>query len=463
MLAPNQVQNYRGSVDETQTSKSWAVTIGVVLLCALATIFLWQSLQSRKGPEPGASETVSLPEAAPSNLISLDAQTRIDSGVTVLPVMATAPAADIVIPGVVEPNQEQLQQITPLVSGRVGRIAVALGDQVRKGDLLVTIDSPQVAELHGKLHEANTRAKLARQNMERVTQSANKVALLKSKATLEETEASLNRISQLVNEGLSARKDLVAAEAEYERAKADFNFQKDISLNREVAEARATLSTAQTEVEHIKDELRALDAPLPNESNGRHHDISAIELHAPMSGTVIERLANPGAGFEANKPLLTLANTKRLWVIASVPEGKIGSITLGMPARISFDGRTLEGKVNYIDPRLNEDTRTGRVRVEIANDDNKVKVGSFVEVAFSPAGTVSGTFVPSESIQTVGDRSVVFVEKNENDFEPRDVVVGKQYGTLVAIKSGLSSGERIAGKGAFLLKSKLLKNQLGED
>lgn len=461
MLAPNHVQNFRGSVDETHSSRSWVITIGVVVICAVATFFLWQNLQNRKGAD--APEAVSQPEVPVSNLVSLEAETQNASGVKVSPVVTAAPASEIVIPGVVEPNQEQLQQITPLVSGRVGRIVVALGDQVRKGDLLVTIDSPQVAELHGRLHEANTRLRLAKQTMNRVTQSANRVALLKSKATLEETEASLTRTGQLVDEGLSARKDLVAAEAEYERAKADYNFQKDISLNREVSEARATLSTAETEVEHIKDELRALDAPLPNESSSAHHDISAIELRAPISGTVIERLANPGAGFEANKPLLTLANTKQLWVIASVPEGKISSIKLGMPARVRFEGRVLNGKVNYIDPRLNEDTRTGRVRVEIANDDNKVKVGSFVEVAFSPSGTVAGTFIPSEAIQTIADRSVVFVEKNKNEFEPRDVVAGEQLGTLVAVKSGLERSDRIVSKGAFLLKSKLLKNQLGEE
>lgn len=461
MLAPNHVKNFRGSVDGTQSSKSWVITIGVVVICAIATFFLWQNLKERKGAD--ASETVSQPELPASNLVSLKAETDGVSGVQVTTVLGAAPASEIVIPGVVEPNQEQLQQVTPLVSGRVGRIAVALGDQVRKGELLATIDSPQVAEMHGKLHEANTRLKLARQTMERVTQSANKVALLKSKATLEETEASLTRINQLVSEGLSARKDLVAAEAEHERAKADFNFQKDISLNREVSEARAELNTAETEAEHLKDELRALDAPLPNESANAHHDISGIELRAPISGTVIERLANPGAGFEANKPLLTIANTKSLWVIASVPEGKISSITLGMPAKVRFEGRIISGKVNYIDPRLNEDTRTGRVRVEIANNDNRIKVGSFVEVAFNPRGTVAGTFIPSEAVQTIADRSVVFVEKTKDEFEPRDIVPGAQAGTLVAVKSGLNTGERIVSKGAFLLKSKLLKSQLGEE
>lgn len=469
--SPRSVQD-SGRVSEGSLSiKSWVVTFGVVVACALATFLLWQNLKTEVSDSSNSNqaETISSADPALPAVLSLENGSRpgmrSESEIKVSPVIDSAPASDIVIPGVVEPNQEQLQQITPLVSGRISKIAVGLGDQVRKGDLLISIDSPQVAELHGKLHEANTRLKLARQTMERVTQSANKVALLKAKATLNESEASLTRINQLVEEGLSARKDLIAAQAEYERAKADFNFQKDISLNREVAEARAALNTAETEAEHIKDELRALDAQLPEESGSAaaQHDISEIELRAPISGTVIERTVNPGAGFEANKPLLTLANTKRLWVIAGVPEGKIGGISVGMPATVRIDGRVVNGKVNYIDPRLNEDTRTARVRVEIANDDGRIKVGSFVEVNFKPSGTVAGTFVPSESIQTIGDRTVVFVETSKGRFEARDVRGGQQIGNLVSIKSGLEPNDRVVTTGAFSFKSKLLKEQLGED
>lgn len=461
MQAPDKVQTVSTSA-VTAESKSWLITIAVVVICAIATVGLWISLQSKNGE---ASQEAAKPTVeGQTEILTFDPQTEIASGIEVIPVINSAPEAEIDIPGVAEPNQEQLQQVTPLVSGRVDRIAVALGDYVKKGALLISIDSPQVAELHGKLHEAETRLKLAEQNMNRVTQAANRVSVLKSKATLEETEATLTRTKQLVTEGLSARKDLVAAEAQYERAKADFNFQKDISLNREVQEARAELSTAKTESEHIKDALHALDAHLPDEGvAGSKHDISAIELRAPMSGTVIERFVNPGAGFEAGKPLLTLANTDTLWVIASVPEGKINGISVGMPAKVRIGARVVTGRVNYIDPRLNEDTRTGRVRVEIANSDNRIKVGSFVQVIFSPQGSVPGTFVPSDAVQTINERSVVFVEKAKGKFEARDVVIGSQISNLVSIKSGVRRNERVIAKGSFLLKSRLLKDQLGED
>ncbi|MBX9670574.1 MAG: efflux RND transporter periplasmic adaptor subunit [Candidatus Obscuribacterales bacterium] len=460
MQAPEKVHTVQASKEGAEP-KSWLITIAIVVICAVSTMFLWLGLQGRKLDPPKGLEESTGPN---SHQILSEMQGRDTALCTeTTPVLGSAPAQAVTIPGVVEPNQEQLQQVTPLVSGRVEKISVALGDQVKKGALLVEIDSPQVAELHGKLHEAETKLKLAQQNMLRVTQAANRVSVLKAKATLEEAEATLKRATQLVSEGLAAKKDMIAAQAEFERATADFNFQKDISLNREVAEARAELSTAKTEAEHIRDALKALDAQLLDESDNRGtHDISAIQLRAPMTGTVIERFVNPGAGFEAGKPLLTLANTEKLWAIASVPEGKISDIYVGMPAKVQTENRTVEGKVDYIDPRLNEDTRTGRVRVEIRNPDNRIKVGSFVQVVFAAAGSVGGTFVPADAIQTVNGRTVVFIPKGKGAFEPRDVVTGNQMNSLVAIKSGVIAGERVVSKGSFLLKSNLLKDQLGE-
>ncbi len=438
------------------------ITIAIVVVSALVTMYLWSTLRK---PETAAQKEVTSSESAPlSNTLALTPEEQKESNISIVPVTESTPAQDISIPGVVEPDQERLQQVTPLVSGRVEQIKVALGDHVNRGDLLVTIDSPQVAELHGKLHEARTRLALAEQNMSRVMQAANRVSVLKSKATLTEADQTLKRTQQLMAEGIMAKKDVVAAEAEYNRAAADFNFQKDISLNREVAEAKAELSTARTESEHIIDALRALDATLPEEGEGeKRHDISAIQLHAPVTGTVIERFVNPGAGFEAGKPLLTVADTGRLWVIASVPDSQLSRISVGMPAKVMLENRMIAGTVSYIDPRLNEDTRSGRARIEIPNADHRIKVGSFVQVVFSPAGSITGMFVPTDSIQSMNDQTVVFVEKANGEFEPKSVVTGAPVGNLTAIKSGLNAGDRVVATGSFLLKSRLMKNQLGEE
>ena len=187
----------------------------------------------------------------------------------------------------------------------------------------------------------------------------------------------------MVDEGISSQKDLIAAQANNERAQAEFNYQNNISLNRELAEASAELRTAETEAAHIREGLSALDAQVPkNEGSIGEHNISVIQLKTSITGTVIERFVNPGAGVESGKPLMTITNTSVLWLIASVPEQQISKVKIGMPAQISIGNEHRTGRITYIDPRLNEDTRTARVRIELDNKDQSIKVGMFAQVTF---------------------------------------------------------------------------------
>ncbi len=440
-------------------SRGWLVTGVIIGVAAVICLVLWFTLSLRAPKENPAEET----KESSSTTVELEHGAHGTPGLQLVTVSYKAPSSTFSVAGTVEPNQQQLQQITPLVSGRVEHIYVALGDHVKPGTLLLGFDSPQVAELHGKLHEAETKLRLATINLNRVQQAANRVSVLKAKATLNEAESTLKRTKQLVSDGLTARKDLVAAQSEYERALADYNFQKDISLNREVAEAKATLQTAETEAEHIRDGLKALDARLGREDEGPEHDISKIELRSPIAGTVIERFVNPGTGFEQGKPLLTIANTSILWVIANVPENLMEQIHIGSPAKVLLGSKTVTGNVSYIDPRLNEDTRTSRVRIEIANPAQKIQIGAFAQVEFIAAINEPGAlFVPEASVQTVEGKTVVFVHDKAGKFSLRDVKVGTVSSGFVPILSGLSLGEEIAANGSFILKSKLLKEQFGD-
>ncbi|HEY9684289.1 MAG TPA: efflux RND transporter periplasmic adaptor subunit [Oculatellaceae cyanobacterium] len=340
---------------------------------------------------------------------------------------------------------------------------MALGDHVSPGQVLIGLQSPQVAEMHGKLHEAETKLELARITLIRAKQAASKVAILKAKASLDEAQSTLKRTNQLVSEGLSAGKDLVAAKSDFERAQAEYNFQKDISFNRDVADATAALKTAETEEAHIRESLQALNAQLPSQAEGSEHDISSLILRAPISGVIIDRSINPGTGIEAGKPLMTIADTSTLWVIANVPESEMRYVRLGMPARVSLDNRVITGNVSFIDPRLNEDTRTSRVRVVINNFDGKIQAGSFVQVALMRPVDQTVFYVPSTAVQQVDGSPVVFVQNKTGLFSVRKVEAGDETQGQVPIKQGLSVGEKIAVEGSFVLKSKLLKGQLGDE
>jgi len=450
----------------------------VAILVVLALIFWPRGGDSKKITANVNSEQAEGHEEGgeheEGNTVELSPEAVEAAGIQIVEVTERSAVALLRVTGTVEANQQQTQQVTPLVGGRLERVNVALGDRVRAGAVLAIVSSPEVAELHGKLHEAETRLTLAEQNYARVQRAENRAALIQAKARLDEAEATLRRTRKLIELGAGAGKDLIAAEAAYKTAKAEYDYQNNISINREVQEVRAEVETARVEVSHLHNSLRAFGAAM---GGGRHsaanqHNTSTIALTAPVSGIVTERLANAGAGIEAGKHLFTISNISTLWVIANVPESQIGLLRVGTPAQVrsaALGEGSIGGQVTYIDPILNEETRTARVRIEVANQGERLKVGMFVEVGFETGGRPAGgavsneLVIPEEAVQRIGDRTVVFVPEEEvGHFEVRDVEVGGVVDGYQRVISGLALGERVVTKGSFTLKTQLMKGEMGE-
>jgi cobalt-zinc-cadmium efflux system membrane fusion protein len=349
-------------------------------------------------------------------------------------------------------------------------VYAAIGSRIRKGQLLAIISSPQVAEQHGKLHEAETRLSLAEENLKRVKRMENRVAILKGKADLDLATSNLAMEKQLFKEQISSRQALIAAQSDYDRAKAEYAFQNDIALNREIAAANSELRTAQAEMLHLKQGLIAQDAAL-DESGNIERDISIVQLHAPMSGIIVERFINAGAGVEAGKPIFTVADASSVWIIANVPESQVNAVRTGMDALIApLAGSTesIKGVINYIDPRMNEDTRSARVRIEVQNSNQLLKLGMFAQVTIpieSQAPGKAQILIPADAVQQLPDRTIVFVpeDKEPGHFHVKEVDVGKEADGFRLVKAGLSAGDIVVTKGGFALKSKLLKAQFGGD
>jgi cobalt-zinc-cadmium efflux system membrane fusion protein len=447
----------------------------VVLVAAVATLFAFTLWPRNEDPEGGiATEAKSEVEGedhgenhvelSPESLKAVDIQT--------VEVVEKESINLITVTGTVEADQQKIQQATPLVSGRVESVSVILGDRVRKGAVLAVISSPEVAEMHGKLHESETRLNLARQALERVQRAENRAGVIQAKARLDEADANLRRTRRLIELGAAAGKDLTSAETAFANAKAEYDYQSNISLNREVQEANAEVETTQVEVTHLRNSLSALGVAVAESTTGAPHDTSLLSLIAPVGGTVIERLTNAGAGIEEGKPLFTIADVSSLWVIANVPEGQISQLRVGTPAEIrsaEIGNTSIKGRVSYIDPVLNEGTRTGRVRVEIVNPGERLKVGMFVQANFSapPGMPVNGgsksLVIPDEAVQRVAQRTIVFVPgEAAGEFEVRDVQLGDLFGGVHPVLSGLEAGERVVTKGSFILKTQLMKGELGE-
>ncbi|MBI1762411.1 MAG: efflux RND transporter periplasmic adaptor subunit [Acidobacteria bacterium] len=411
--------------------------------------------------KPGAAQEV---ELAPAALKA--------AGIEFAEVTARAFSGRLRVAGSVETNQLQTQQATPLVTGRIERVYAAPGERVKAGAVLAMISSPLIAQMHGKLHESETTLALAERNLKRVEQAENRAAVLTAKARLDEAEAALNRTRKLIELGAGAGKDLIAAETAYKTAKADYDFQGNIMLNKEIQEARAAVETARVDVSHIRFEMKALGAPVAEDDHDDHtRDTSLLALRAPVSGTVTERTVNAGAGIEAGKPLFTIANLTTVWVIASVPEAQLSGLRAGTAAQIfaaAFGADSRPARISYVDPQLNEDTRTARVRLEVANPGEKLKAGMFVEVEFQTGAAINeGTeiVIPSLALQRLGERTVVFLAEagEAGHFTVRAVEAGGASNGLTRILNGLKAGERIVTKGSFTLKAQLLKSEMEDE
>ena len=506
------------AVEKKNNKLAWLVLAAFVAVAALIGL-IW--IVNKRSNETAVNVEVAAAESdanKPAMEIKLEPETVASANLEYEGVTQRPAVALLRVTGTVESNQQQTQQITPLVSGRVERINVAVGDRVSSGTPVAVISSPEIAELRGKFYDATTRLEIAERNYERVQRAENRVGVLSAQAKLNEAEANLNRTKRLIEAnilsaraklseaeatlkrtkrlmelGAGAGRDLVAAEANYkvesanlqsalstkdlnsaqanyQTAKADYDFQNNISLNREIQEARSAVETTRVDVTRVRDQLKALGASVPdsNSPGDQRGNTSLITLYAPVSGAVTERMVNDGAGIEAAKPLFTIANISTVWVVASVPEMQIGLVRPGTRAEVSsaaLGTNNIVGQVSYVDPQLNEETRTARVRIVVENPGERLKVGMFAQIGFQTAtdsATGEELVVPAGAIQRIGTKTVVFLEKKgeAGAFEVREVETGGDSEGYTRILSGLKLGEMVVTKGSFILKTQLEKGAM---
>lgn len=408
-------------------------------------------------------------EGEKSEEVKLDPESISAAGVQTETVTQRPAVAKLYVTGSVELNPEKTEMATPLVGGRIERVFAGVGDYVQQGAVLAVISSPQLAQLHGKMHESRTQLELAERNLSRVQRSENRVAVLQAKAKLDEADATLKRTKRLIELGAGAGKDLVSAEANYRTAKADFDFQSNISLNKEIQEARAAVETSRVDVRHIEDEMRSLGVPVSSSGPDDHKlNTSLVSVRAPLSGVITERKFNSGAGVEASTPIFAISNLSSVYIIANVPEANVGKLSIGSVAEITSPAiGTINGRISYVDPRLDETSRTARVRLEVPNPAGKLRAGMFAEVGFytgTNAATGEELVVRTSAIQREGEKTIVFVPKDDEPgaFEVREVEIGGEMGGYTAIKSGLKLGEKVVTDGSFTLKTQMQKSEMGE-
>jgi cobalt-zinc-cadmium efflux system membrane fusion protein len=226
-----------------------------------------------------------------------------------------------------------------------------------------------------------------------------------------------------------------------------------ITPEREVQEAESQLSIAEAEVRSARASLQALGAGTDDESS----EPSRFTLRTPIAGTVIERSLAVGQMVDPAKPLFEIADLSRLWLVVHAFERDAVRVKVGAPARITLPampGRIFNGTVTLVGRRVEAESRTVPVRLELSNPDLALRPGMSATAAIelSEAGGQI-LAVPVAALQRVQDQWVVFIPQAEGRFEIRAVGRGRDLGGEVEILTGLRADEVVVLEGSFLLKA----------
>jgi membrane fusion protein, copper/silver efflux system len=210
-------------------------------------------------------------------------------------------------------------------------------------------------------------------------------------------------------------------------------------------------------VEASRERLRLFDMPESMVKRIERSGVAerAITILAPQTGTVIEKQALQGLAVTPMAHLFVIADLSRVWVLADVYEREVSQVQVGQPAELRLEampGRAFSGRVSFLSPVLDPNTRTVKVRIEFPNADGSLRPGMYATVQIA-AGQGEGLVVPADSLIDTGVRKVVFVARGRGRFEPRAVVTGAAFAGQYEVLEGLSEGEVIATSGQFLLDS----------
>jgi cobalt-zinc-cadmium efflux system membrane fusion protein len=318
------------------------------------------------------------------------------------------------VPGVLAASQDRQARVTARLGGIVAEVRKTLGEEVARGDVLAVLESREVADAKGEFLAATRTAALA--------------------------ETTLARETRLWRQRISAEQDFLQARTTAEEAR----------IKVDLGRARlAALGLSEAEVAALARQPAAT--------------LRRLELRAPMAGRITARNAVLGASVAADAEVFAVADLSVLWVEMTVPPRNVPMARQGQTVLVTGEGDTrTEGKIVFLSPVLDPETRSARAVAEIPNGDGAWRPGGFVTAHLSTAEQRVDVLVPRDAIQEVEGKKVVFV-RNDEGFELREVEVGREDANGYEIIFGLDAGTEIAVANAFSLRSELGKSEAGHD
>ena len=336
-------------------------------------------------------------------------------------------ASDVLrVPGRITLADNGTWRVGAITSGRIERVLVTQGDFVREGQVLARMHSHDVHEAkaeyltaqgeHSRLEAA---AALAQKNYERMQ----RLYALKA-ASLEQTELARQQ-------AMDAQTALRGGQIAVERERA-----------------------------HLEENLGiSTDAG----SNPKSEVSDLIPIRAPASGYVLEKKTTPGSVVQPSTDLFVIGELQRLWMLASVNEADWDKLRLGQSATITVNGlpdRSAKGKITDLGQQLDPLTRVLRVRIEFDNSKAKLRPEMLGEAQIAAKTSKPALAVPADSIQEIQEQDVIFVRTSPDHFAMRPVRMGEPLGNRVVVLEGARPGDQVVTKGAFILKSEMLKSSL---
>ena len=179
-----------------------------------------------------------------------------------------------------------------------------------------------------------------------------------------------------------------------------------------------------------------------------------VTLRSPVSGFVVEKQVLQGQRVMAGEALYRIANLATVWVEGEVFERDLGAVRLGQMVAVELDalpGRGLRGRITYIYPTLDRETRTSKVRVELTNPGFQLKPGMYATLRWPGRGVIAALTVPRSAVVSTGERHLVFAKRGDGMLEPRQVEVGASSTDRIEILRGLVAGDTVVASATFLL------------
>ena len=221
--------------------------------------------------------------------------------------------------------------------------------------------------------------------------------------------------------------------------------------------AMLLVKDAQAMLDAAKERLRLWDISDEQikkiETTGK--PIRTLTIYSPVSGYVLQKMAVQGMRVMPGEKLFDVVDLSSVWVVSDIYEYELPLIKVGQTARISlsyFPGKEFSTRVDYVYPALAGETRTAKVRFTIPNPDGVLKPQMFtnVEIKIDLGNRLT---VPAEAVIDTGVRQIVYVDKGEGYFEPREVTTGLKVDELVEVTGGIKAGEKVASSANFLIDS----------